>query len=353
MLNSIGLAEPRARARSSPSTCRGSRARRPALGLRRRLLAPRTTPRSASALDAEPASRRSSSTSRCPNVEEAPETAAELVAAARAATTLPLYAKLSPAVPDVAELARAVEAAGADGLSLVNTIRGLALDDGAAAAARARRRRLLRPGAEADRARRRLRLHGGRRPADRRHGRRRRPAATRSSSLPRERTPSRSARSSSPTRTRPAAIRAELAAEAARDGPRRPGRRSGTRSLGRARPGGDAALAKSSGLKNPCKSRVSCRLHRAVNLVASRAHGDRTKSPTQAPAPVTRPADGGPQAGQRHPRQARPAQEGPQGRARPDRGRSSAIRPTTSRPRRCSTCSWRCPSSAASRRRAT
>ena len=38
--------------------------------------------------------------------------------------------KLSPAVPDVAELARAAEAAGADGLTLVNTIRGLALDDG-------------------------------------------------------------------------------------------------------------------------------------------------------------------------------------------------------------------------------
>ena len=64
----------------------------------------------------------------CPNVEEAPETAAALVAAARAATARPLYAKLSPLTWDVAESARAVEAAGADGLSLVNTIRGLALD---------------------------------------------------------------------------------------------------------------------------------------------------------------------------------------------------------------------------------
>lgn len=64
----------------------------------------------------------------CPNVEEAPETAAELVTAARAATTKPLYAKLSPATWDVAESARAVAAVGADGLSLVNTIRGLALD---------------------------------------------------------------------------------------------------------------------------------------------------------------------------------------------------------------------------------
>jgi dihydroorotate dehydrogenase (NAD+) catalytic subunit len=64
----------------------------------------------------------------CPNVEEAPETAAELVAAARLATRKPLYAKLSPATWDIAESARAVADAGADGLSLINTIRGLALD---------------------------------------------------------------------------------------------------------------------------------------------------------------------------------------------------------------------------------
>ena len=65
----------------------------------------------------------------CPNVDEAPESAAAIVAACRAATTLPLYAKLSPAAWDIAEAARAVEAAGADGLSLVNTLRGLALDE--------------------------------------------------------------------------------------------------------------------------------------------------------------------------------------------------------------------------------
>jgi dihydroorotate dehydrogenase (NAD+) catalytic subunit len=65
----------------------------------------------------------------CPNVDEAPESAAEIVAACRAATTLPLYAKLSPASWDLAETARAVADAGADGLSLVNTIRGLALDE--------------------------------------------------------------------------------------------------------------------------------------------------------------------------------------------------------------------------------
>lgn len=65
----------------------------------------------------------------CPNVEEAPESAAEIVAACRAATDLPLFAKLSPMAWDVAEVARAVESAGADGLSLVNTAKGLALDE--------------------------------------------------------------------------------------------------------------------------------------------------------------------------------------------------------------------------------
>lgn len=64
----------------------------------------------------------------CPNVDEAPEGAAELVAAARRATAKPLFAKLSPSLPEVAEAARAVADAGADGLSLVNTARGLALD---------------------------------------------------------------------------------------------------------------------------------------------------------------------------------------------------------------------------------
>jgi dihydroorotate dehydrogenase (NAD+) catalytic subunit len=64
----------------------------------------------------------------CPNVDEAADSAAEIVAACRAATELPLYAKLSAAHPDVGEVASAVATAGADGLSLVNTLRGLALD---------------------------------------------------------------------------------------------------------------------------------------------------------------------------------------------------------------------------------
>src|SRR5919205_2886021 len=62
----------------------------------------------------------------CPNVESPVESAEQIVAAARAATRKPLWAKLSAAVPDITEVALAAQAAGADGLSLVNTIRGLA-----------------------------------------------------------------------------------------------------------------------------------------------------------------------------------------------------------------------------------
>jgi dihydroorotate dehydrogenase (NAD+) catalytic subunit len=65
----------------------------------------------------------------CPNVDEAPESAAEIVARCRSRVGKPLFAKLSPAVPDIAAVAIAVRKAGADGLSLVNTIRGLALDE--------------------------------------------------------------------------------------------------------------------------------------------------------------------------------------------------------------------------------
>jgi len=64
----------------------------------------------------------------CPNVDEAADSAAEIVAACRATTSLPLYAKLSAAHADLPQVARAVADAGADGLSLINTLRGLALD---------------------------------------------------------------------------------------------------------------------------------------------------------------------------------------------------------------------------------
>jgi dihydroorotate dehydrogenase (NAD+) catalytic subunit len=65
----------------------------------------------------------------CPNVDAPAESAGQIVAAARLATRKPLWAKLSPAVPDIADVARAAQDAGADGLSLVNTIRGLKLDE--------------------------------------------------------------------------------------------------------------------------------------------------------------------------------------------------------------------------------
>ena len=75
----------------------------------------------------------------CPNVETPADSAAQIVAAARLATRKPLWAKLSPSVPDIGEVARAAQAAGADGLSLVNTVRGLKLDRGSL-------RPVLRPG---------------------------------------------------------------------------------------------------------------------------------------------------------------------------------------------------------------
>ena len=64
----------------------------------------------------------------CPNVDEAPESAAEIVRACRDVTAKPLYAKVSPHSWDMGETVRAIEAAGADGLSLINTLRGATLD---------------------------------------------------------------------------------------------------------------------------------------------------------------------------------------------------------------------------------
>ena len=66
----------------------------------------------------------------CPNVDEAPESAAEIVAACREVTANPLYAKVSPHSVDMGETVRAIEAAGADGISMINTLRGVALDAG-------------------------------------------------------------------------------------------------------------------------------------------------------------------------------------------------------------------------------
>mgnify|MGYP001590894783 FL=1 len=71
----------------------------------------------------------------CPNVSEggiefgrSPRLAAAVTRAVRAATTLPLMVKLTPNVTDIVEVAKAVEDAGADCLSLVNTFVGMAID---------------------------------------------------------------------------------------------------------------------------------------------------------------------------------------------------------------------------------
>ena len=54
--------------------------------------------------------------------------AGELVTEVRERTGLPLLVKLSPNVTDIAEIARAIEDAGADGLSVINTLLGMAID---------------------------------------------------------------------------------------------------------------------------------------------------------------------------------------------------------------------------------
>jgi dihydroorotate dehydrogenase (NAD+) catalytic subunit len=65
----------------------------------------------------------------CPNVDPAAAGAAEIVQACRAVSAKPLYAKLSPQLPDIAEVATSVIEAGASGLSLVNSLLGLVLDE--------------------------------------------------------------------------------------------------------------------------------------------------------------------------------------------------------------------------------
>jgi dihydroorotate dehydrogenase (NAD+) catalytic subunit len=71
----------------------------------------------------------------CPNVKSGgmafgayPESAAEVVRAIRKQTTKPLMVKLSPNVTDITKIAKSVEAEGADSISLINTITGMAID---------------------------------------------------------------------------------------------------------------------------------------------------------------------------------------------------------------------------------
>jgi dihydroorotate dehydrogenase (NAD+) catalytic subunit len=57
-----------------------------------------------------------------------PDLAAEVTAVAKGNSSVPVMVKLSPNVTDIAEIARAVEDAGADALSLINTILGMRID---------------------------------------------------------------------------------------------------------------------------------------------------------------------------------------------------------------------------------
>ena len=71
----------------------------------------------------------------CPNVHgggmsfgTSPEAAAEVVRAVKAVTTKPVIVKLSPNVTDIVAIAKACEEAGADGISLINTLLGMRID---------------------------------------------------------------------------------------------------------------------------------------------------------------------------------------------------------------------------------
>lgn len=71
----------------------------------------------------------------CPNVKEGgmafgtnPRVASDLTRMVKAVSEVPVYVKLSPNVTDIVEMAVAVEAAGADGLSMINTLLGMRID---------------------------------------------------------------------------------------------------------------------------------------------------------------------------------------------------------------------------------
>ncbi len=71
----------------------------------------------------------------CPNVKHGgmhfgtdPKSAEEVIAAVKAATNLPIIAKLSPNVTDIVGMAQAVQRGGADAVSLINTLLGMRID---------------------------------------------------------------------------------------------------------------------------------------------------------------------------------------------------------------------------------
>lgn len=72
----------------------------------------------------------------CPNVKHGgitfgtdPVVARELVEAVKKVSKVPVYVKLSPNVTDIVEIAKAVEAGGADGITMINTLVGMRLDE--------------------------------------------------------------------------------------------------------------------------------------------------------------------------------------------------------------------------------
>ena len=86
-------------------------------------------------LDAEPQVGWLEVNISCPNVHgggmsfgTSPESAAEVTRAVKAVTTKPVYIKLSPNVTDIVSIAKACEAAGADGISMINTLMGMRID---------------------------------------------------------------------------------------------------------------------------------------------------------------------------------------------------------------------------------
>ncbi len=88
-------------------------------------------------LDADPSIGWFEVNISCPNVHGGgmsfgtdPKAAAEVTKAVRAATKKPIILKLSPNVADITAIARAVEDAGADGVSLINTLLGMRIDIG-------------------------------------------------------------------------------------------------------------------------------------------------------------------------------------------------------------------------------
>ncbi|PFG12908.1 dihydroorotate dehydrogenase [Bacillus sp. es.036] len=71
----------------------------------------------------------------CPNVKEGglafgtvPETAFEVTKAVKEVSSVPVYVKLSPNVTDIVQMAKVVERAGADGLTMINTLLGMRID---------------------------------------------------------------------------------------------------------------------------------------------------------------------------------------------------------------------------------